>query len=274
MRGSITRITYQNGIQGADRVEDTLSNERLQWIDDPLLQVDNGFSLSLGYAPDPLHPVFVGEITGVNMSFPSGGVPTVVVVAHDFLQRLTRGTKDRAFALSIPCIGKCPLPDPAVAALVAVPDLLIPRDPVGGALSFLTLLVATPSIRSRRSAIRIQQGQSDFDFLTQVARENGWGNRIDHSLAPRGYVLRFQFLIQDYSASTTLKWESRSSISPRSSRLSGRCSACRRASGCRASRWNSVIVLSWDYDRAAFDLMVYPGAGNLDALMGKKSQAS
>jgi hypothetical protein len=35
-----------------------------------------------------------------------------------------------------------------------------------------------------------------------------------------------------------------------------------------------VIVLSWDYDRAAFDLMVYPGLGSLDELMGSTKAQS
>src|SRR6266576_6722548 len=143
LRGSIARVNYQDGIEGADRVEVTIANEDLRWLDHPLLQMDNSFSLSIGYAPDPLEEVFVGEITGVDASFPNGGMPTLTVVAHDFLQRLTKGTKDRAFALSIPCIGKFPLPDPAVVALVSATDLLIPLvDPVGAALSFLTLLIA------------------------------------------------------------------------------------------------------------------------------------
>jgi hypothetical protein len=29
-----------------------------------------------------------------------------------------------------------------------------------------------------------------------------------------------------------------------------------------------VIVLGWDYDRASFDLQVYPGIGDMDALLG------
>ena len=114
LRSAVMSVNYHDGLEGADRVEITLANERLQWLDHPLLQMDNSLSLSIGYAPDPLEEVFVGEITGLNASFPSGGIPTLTVVAHDFLQRLTTGTKDRAFALSLPCIGKFPLPDPLV----------------------------------------------------------------------------------------------------------------------------------------------------------------
>jgi phage protein D len=114
LRASVIRVSYQDGLEGADRVEVSIANEDLRWLDHPLLQMDNSFRLAIGYAPDPLEEVFVGEITGVNAAFPNGGIPTLTVIAHDFLQRLTKGTKDRAFALSIPCIGKFP-PGPLVA---------------------------------------------------------------------------------------------------------------------------------------------------------------
>src|SRR5258707_211226 len=176
LRASVMRISYTDGLEGADRVEVTLANEGLQWTDHPLLQMDMSFTLAIAYAPGPLDTVFVGEITGVNAAFPNSGMPTVTVVAHDFLQRLTKGTKDRAFALSLPCIGKFPLPDPFVAMLVSGTDLLIPAvDPAGAALSFLTLLIAyaIDPLEAKR-AVRIQQGETDFDFLSKVAKENGW----------------------------------------------------------------------------------------------------
>jgi hypothetical protein len=34
-----------------------------------------------------------------------------------------------------------------------------------------------------------------------------------------------------------------------------------------------VLVLSWDYDRAAFDLMVYPGIGSLEMVMGATAKS-
>lgn len=277
MRAAITSVRHQDGMQGADRVELTLANDRLQWLDHPLLQIDTPLELRMGYASSPLERVFVGEITGVEASFPSSGMPTVRVVAHDFLQRLTAGTKDRAFALSIPTIGKFPLPDPLVASLVTGTNLLIPAvDPAGAALSFLTLLMAyaIDPLEAKRS-IRIQQGQSDFDFLSGLAKENGWEMYVDHSAAPQGYVLRFQFLIQDYSASTTLRWgHSLIDFTPRISTV-GQVAAVATRIWISAIKTEFVVVLGWDYDRAAFDLQIYPGLGDLDALLGsKKSRAT
>ncbi|MEJ2748040.1 MAG: hypothetical protein P8183_09045 [Anaerolineae bacterium] len=269
LRGHITGITYQNGMEGADRVEVNLANPNLRWLDHALLQMDNGFKLSMGYAGE-LEEMFVGEITGVNASFPNGGMPTLTVVAQDFLHRLTTGTKDRAFSLDIPCIGQFPLPDPAVAALVAGTNLLLPAlDPVGSALSFLTLLItyAVDPLEAKRS-IREQRGQSDFEFLTNLAKENGWELYIDHTLNPKGYVLRFQFLVQDYSPEVILKWgESLNEFSPRISTV-GQVVGVSTRIWVPSIKMEFVIVLSWDYDRAAFDIMVYPGLGKLEDLMG------
>jgi len=276
LRAAVVSVQYQDGIEGADRVELVIANDQLRWLDHCLLQIDNGFSLSIGYAPDPLEEVFVGEITGVEPSFPNGGMPTIRVTAHDFLQRLTKGTKDRAFALSLPCIGKFPLPDPLVATLVGFTDLLIPVvDPAGAALSFLTLLIAyaIDPLEAKRS-IRLQQGQSDFDFLSGLAKENGWEMYIDHTLEPRGYVLKFQFLIQDYAPSVTLKWgQSLLDFTPRLSTV-GQVFGISTRIWVPSIKMEFVIVLSWDFDRAAFDLQVYPGLGNLDALLGSTKAQS
>jgi uncharacterized protein len=276
MRASVMRISYQDGIEGADRVEVTLANEGLKWLEHPLLQIDNGFKLSIGYAPDVPEQVFVGEITGVNVSFPNSGMPTLTVVAHDFLQRLTTGTKDRAFALSLPCIGKFPLPDPLIAGLVSFTNLLIPSiDPAGAALSFLTLLIAyaLDPLEAKRG-IRIQQGQSDFDFLSRLAKDNGWEMFIDHSLKPHGYRLRFQFLIQEYSPSVNLKWgASLIDFTPKISTV-GQVAGISTRIWVPSIKMEFVIVLSWDFDRAAFDLVVFPGVGSVEELLGSKKSQS
>lgn len=270
LRGAISRISYTDGLKGADRVEMTVSNEGLQWLDHPLLQVDNPFTLSLGYAPDPKERVFVGEITGVNASFPQSGMPTLTVVAHDFLQRLTAGTKDRGFMLDLPTIGHFPLPDPLVTSLVTATNLLVPyNDPVGAALSFFTLLMAYAiSPLDAKKGVRLQSAQSDFDFLTTIAKDNGWEMYIDHTLEPQGYVLRFQFLVQDYSPSVSLTWgESLADFTPKLTTV-GQVLGVQARIWVAAIKTEFVVVLSWDYDRAAFDLQIFPGFGALDGVVG------
>ena len=88
------------------------------------------------------------------------------------------GPKDRSFAFSFPCIGKFPLPDAVIAELVGFTNLLVPLvDLTGAALSFLTLLIAyaVDPIETKKG-IRTQKSQSDFDFLSQLAKENRLGD--------------------------------------------------------------------------------------------------
>jgi phage protein D len=263
MRASVVQINYQDGIEGADRVEVRLANDRLQWLDHPLLQVDNEFNLAIGYAPDPLEDVFFGEITGINVSFPNSGIPTVTVVAHDLLQRLTHGTKDRDFALSTACLGKFPLPDVAIAELVGFTNLLVPfgglGDLAGAGLSFLTLLIAyLLDPLEAKKAIRTQNNQSDFEFLSKLAKENGCEMFIDHSKEPHGRRLRFQLPIIDRDVAVSLKWgESLIDFTPKISTVG-------QVDGVSATVWLPSIQsefhveLSWDFDRAAFNLQVFP----------------
>jgi hypothetical protein len=274
LRGSIIGLSYQNGIAGSDSVDLTIANQDLRWLDHPLLAVDQGFKLSIGYAPDPLDEIFFGEITAVEPSFPNGGMPTIKVTAHDFLQRLTHGKVDRAFALRIPKFGIFPLPDVAVASIVSGAHLLEPRpDLIGGALSVLMTLAAMAVVPddSQRPARR-QARESDFDFLSGIAKENGWEMYIDHTEDPKGYVLRFQFLIQDYSPSLTLKWgQSLMDFTPRLTTVGDLFGVTARI-WIASLQTEFVIIVSWDYDRAAFNLSIYPGLGDVETLLGAKAK--
>jgi phage protein D len=271
LQASIISVNYQDGMEGADRVEVMFANPDLQWLDHPLLQVDNGFKLSIGYAPDALEEVFVGEITGVEPTFPASGMPTIKVVAQDFLQRLTHGKVDRAFYVSIPKIDFFPLPDIAVNAIVAGSNLLIPvPDPVGGALSIIMTLASYSTVPGQmQKSVRKQDSESDFDFLSKISRQNGWEMYIDHTSEPHGYILRFQFLLQDYSASVTLtRGESLMEFTPRLTTVGDIFGVSARI-WVSAIKMEFVVVVGWDFDRASINLNIYPGVGNLDAVLGK-----
>lgn len=274
LRGCISSVRYEDGIEGADRVEVTVANPSLEWLDDPLLAVDTKFTLRIGYAPDPLEEVFVGEITGVEADFPSSGMPTVRVIAQDYLNRLQHGEKTRAFRVNIPSVGNFPLPDVAVTSIVAATNLLIPDpDPIGGALSVLTTLAAYLSFpQLAQRAVRRQETQSDYDFLTRVAQENGWEVYIDHTVQPRGSVLKFQFLVQDYSASLNLDWGSTLlEFSPRTTTIGDIFGATVRV-WVDTVQMEFVIFLGWDFDRASFNLLVYPSLiGEADDILGPEA---
>jgi hypothetical protein len=121
LRSSITSVRYQDGTQAADRVELGIANVDLRWLQqhikglgfqpfptgisigpthlsatpEGLFDIDNTLRLSLGYAPGPLQEVFKGDVTGCEVTFPSGGMPTMTLVAHDYLHRLTEGSYAR-----------------------------------------------------------------------------------------------------------------------------------------------------------------------------------
>ncbi|NIE58647.1 MULTISPECIES: hypothetical protein [unclassified Burkholderia] len=274
LASSVISVNYEDGMQGADRVEVTFANRDLHFLDHPLLQVDNPFTLSIGYAPDPLEEVFVGEITGVSPSFPGSGMSTIKIVAQDFLQRLTHGKSDRAYYVKTPKLDNLPLPDALVASIVSATNLLIPYpDPVGGALSVvMTLATYLQMPGLAQHGVPKQSSESDFDFVTRLGKQNGWEVYIDHTLEPRGRVLRFQFLLQDYSPSLTLRWgQSLMDFSPKLTTVGD-------VFGISARVWVApikmefVIVVGWDFDRATFNLSIYPGALDLEKLIGANAK--
>ncbi|XXT18828.1 hypothetical protein WME94_52235 [Sorangium sp. So ce429] len=270
IRSAISSLSYTDGIEGADRVEITLANPSLRLLDHPLLSVDREFRLSIGYAPDPLEEVFVGEITGVEPSFPSSGMPTLRIAAQDFLHRLGTGTKDRAFRVSIPSIGNFPLPDTAVAAIVSGLNLLVPLpDPINVIEALVSLATYTSISQQAQQGVRRQTGQSDFDFLSGLARENGWQMYIDHTLEPKGRVLRFQFLIQDYAPSLSLTWgKDLIEFTPRLTTVGDIFGVSARV-WVDSVKMEFVIVVSWDYDRAALNAVVYPSlVGDIGDVLG------
>jgi hypothetical protein len=146
---------------------------------------------------------------------------------------------------------------------------------VGAALSTLMSLVSyILAPQEAQHSVRVEKGTSDFDFLTQIAKDNGWEVYIDHTLEPKGYVLRFQFLIQDYSPSVTLQWgQSLMDFTPRFTTVGD-------IWGVTARVWIStlqmefVIMVNWDYDRACFNLMIYPGLGDIGSILGTNASSA
>jgi len=275
INSAISSVTWDTGMRGADRVELAMGNVSLRLLDHPLLAVDREFRLSVGYAPDPLTEVFVGEITGVEPAFPSGGVPSLRITAQDYLNRISKGKKDRAFRVSIPTIGNFPLPDPVVVALVAGLDGLLPEpDAVGGVLATLIALASFLAFpQFAQAGLRQQVKESDFDLLSKIARESGWEMFIDHSAEPKGRVLRFQFVFGDPTPIMSLAWGTDLiDFTPRLTTVGD-------IFGVTARVWvdslkiEFVIVVGWDFDRSSLSLTVYPSLiGDIDDVLGPQAK--
>ncbi|HSH81604.1 MAG TPA: hypothetical protein VLA19_24000 [Herpetosiphonaceae bacterium] len=263
LRASISSVSYQNGLEGADRVELALVNENLRWLDHPLLALDNRLSLELGYAPDPLEQVFVGEIVGQSATFPGGGAPMLTVVAHDYRQRLQQGTRERWFAIPAGCLGVLPMPDPTVATLVSYEHLLIPIiDPVSAALSVLIGAAETAVFRgdpdSLQKVIRKQVGETNYDFLRRIAHENGWEMLVDHGGPLGGRQLRFLSLAEHCSSDLTLKYgQSLIDFTPRLSKV-GQIAGVSARIWQPHSKTDFTITVSWDWDRSSLNLSITP----------------
>ena len=173
MRASVISVRFDESLEGADRVEVQFANQGLRLLDHPLLQLKKGVELSLGYQPNGLRHVFKGEVSGVDPVFPSTGMPTVTISAHDFMFRLTEGNKQRAFPWY--------LPDSLVAVIVAAENFLITEpDPAAALVGSLNIFNKRP---------RYQYKQSDFKFLRQIAAEYGFDMWVD------GDFMNFKFLL-------------------------------------------------------------------------------
>ena len=271
LRAAVESVTYEDGLEGANSVDVAFSNQNLRLLNHSLIEADNELVLSLGYAGDPLEQVFAGRITGIEPAFPQGGMPTLQVTAHDRLQQISQGARDRSFHISIPSLQNTPLPDSVVTAMVSASNSLIPTaDPVGGALSaIMTLATYIVAPRLAQMGIRRQKSESDFEFLSGVARENGWEVFIDHTAQPAGSALRFKSLFDDFAHALSFDYGSTLiDFSPRLSTVGD-------IDGVAVKLWidtvkmEFAIVVSWDFESRSFDFRVIPGfRGDVAELIG------
>ena len=277
LRNSITSVRYEDGTGAADRVELGVANVDLRWLQehirglgfqpfptgirlgptrmtpsDGLFDVDNKLTLAMGYGPGALDQMFEGEITGVQASFPSGGVPGMTIVAHDYLHRLTVGTHARGFG---------PLPDALIARILSIENFLVPLiDPVVDVAS--TALAVVNYIFSRSG--RKQKAQSDFELMQELAAA------YDADFWVEGDVLFVSRLFpKEYSPRLTLRWgESLMDFSP-SVNTVGQVAAAAMKFTLRELKVSFLVTVFWDFDREAAGITVEPG----EAVAGAKKRS-
>jgi len=274
LRASITQVSYQTGLEGADRVELSLANENLRWLDHPLLKLGNKLTLSMGYAPDPLRKQFVGEIVALSPTFPASGSPMITVTAQDLRYRMQRGNKVRWFAISTECLGNFPIPDPAVADMVSAENGLIPiLDPIGALLSIVIggtqTFTAFGDPNARQKMVRRQSDESDYDFLRRISAENGWEMIMEHQGPLGGRQLHFMSLVNQLEPQITLRYgQSLIEFSPRISDVG-------QVARVAVSFWEATlkmeftIAVGWDWDRNALTLEIVPGFGIAELSKGE-----
>lgn len=266
LRASVTAVGLQQGLEGADRLELTVSDEAVRWLDHPQLAVGRELRLELGYAPDPLEQVFVGDIIGLTPSFPSSGAPTVKVVAHDRRARLQRGSKTRWFAIAIPCVGAFPLPDPVVAGQVAAEhELVMASDPVSLAIAAVLggveYGVRAATGEGAHEMIRKQRNQNDLDFLSVIARENGWLMTVDHAGALGGNVLRFTSFFANVIPGLTFRYgQDLIEFLPRLSTVGEVLNVAARF-WVPQVKIELTVTVGWDWDRQSLEVSAYPSDG-------------
>jgi phage protein D len=266
LRAAVSRISVTQGIEGVDRLELTVSDEAVRWLDHPQIALDRELRVELGYAPDPLEQVFVGDVVGLTPSFPSEGAPTLKIVAHDRRERLQRGTKTRWFAVAIPCIGAYPIPDPVIAGAVSAEhQLTLASDPVSltiaAALGAVEYGVGVGTGEGEYELIRKQRNQSDLDFLTTIARENGWLMTVDHAGARGGSILRFTSFFAHMVPDLTFRYgESLIDFSPRLSKV-GEVLRVTARFWIPQIKVEMTVTAGWNWDRQALEVSASSGFG-------------
>jgi phage protein D len=158
---SILEITVNESLSLPGHFSFRLNDPKLAYIDEEqgLFTEGTRVEISIGFVGNTRRMI-VGEISGLTADFPNSGPATVTVDGFDLLHRLTRGTIYRFFGGPDPKDGK--------------PH----KDIIAGLLDEGRLKGSIDSALDS-SDPKIQDNISNFDFLEQLAREDGCHLWID-----------------------------------------------------------------------------------------------
>ncbi|HSA50425.1 MAG TPA: hypothetical protein VLH10_09980 [Yinghuangia sp.] len=273
LRGSVTGVVCETGLGDADRLEVSLANEALRWLDHPLFRLDTEATLALGYAPDQPRRLFSGEVVGTEAAFPPEGMPTLRIVAQDRRTRAASASPARWFGVPVPTLGVMPLPDLVVAPLLVAEHGMIPLvDPVGAflsaALGVVDVVASAEDPSMRQRVVRRQHSESTLDFLKRIAVENAWELVVEHDSEPSGFVLRLMSPAAYLSPDVTLRYgQSLLDFTPRISTVGQVASVSVRVWRPEI-RLELTVTVGYDWDRQALTVQVSPGFGLPAGLAG------
>jgi len=268
LQSSIASITFESGLDAANRVEIAIANPGLEWLQShinglgftpvpttgpigPILtpglfqsglfDMNNTLSLSLGYADQPLTPMFDGEITGIEANMQAGTMPLLTIVAHDRLNRLAQGSYGRGFG---------PLPDALIAMILSAENLLVPAiDPTLAAASTAIAVVNFIFNGSGRK----QRSQTDLELLQEIA------DYYDADFWVEGSTLYLSRFFKEYTPSVSLTWgESLLEFSPRVSTV-GQYFGVGVKFTLREIPLSFTVAVSWSFNTQSIAINVVPG---------------
>jgi hypothetical protein len=186
--------------------------------------------------------MFIGEITGVEANFPTGGMPAMTLVAHDFLHRLSPGKYARGFG---------PLPDFLVASILAVENRLLPM--IEGTVIAASTAVMAVNLIFKGAGTK-QKGQSHLELLEEIAA------LYDADFHVEGDVLYVTRFMKEYAPRLSLVWgHSLLSFQPKVTTV-GQAAGVGMRFTLREIPLDFQVSVWWDFDRECVGIAVLPGA--------------
>jgi Bacteriophage probable baseplate hub protein len=178
-RASVARIVVEDSIDRASTFALELNNwkhdaQEVRWSDDNLFKPGTAVEISLGYT-DSVTKVIVGEITGLELSFPPDVRSLLVARGYDRLHRFRRGRRTKSYVQA---------KDSDVAQQIAS-DLELTPD-----------VEATTEVHP----YLLQMNQTDIDFLLSRARAVGYELEVEDK------TLRFRKVRNDRGKTVTLSF--------------------------------------------------------------------
>lgn len=150
----ITSVSVENSVEGADSFSFTINNafdvvkKEFNWLDD-YFSVGKRVEIKMGYA-DRLKSLIFGPITSVEVDFPAGGFPQVVIGGLDSSHLMMKGSACRSWDN---------VKDSEVVKKIA------------GQYKISNLEIEETPIKHPKL---VQDRESDFSLLTRLAARNGF----------------------------------------------------------------------------------------------------